>query len=195
LNQGFPADVGMSSTKLDDGAWAEGWVHPSWLNGTLNESDWEVQLEAADRAGRVGDIFIASLGYSNPDELEYGLASFLLVAHHQGRAVVQPMPILRGDPANAGMSLKVMMREYNKYKSYFDVRLGGALRERMYVNLGSGSVWRRTFANGDVYVNSSDARSVTIQLGAPMLAVTGETISMCTLALTPALSLQSLGSP
>jgi hypothetical protein len=167
--------------KLDDGAWAEGWVQLPWDTGKLKENDWEIQLEAADRASRFGEIYICGLGYSSAEELEYGLASFLLIVHHQGRAVVQPMPKLPGEPVNAGMSLKVMMREYSKYRSYFDVLLGGALRERMYVNLGNGSVWRRTFSNGEVYVNSSDSRSVSIQLGAPMLTVTGETVNMFSL--------------
>ena len=169
--------------KLDDGAWAEGWVHPYWLNGTVNENEWEVQLEAADRAGRFGEVFIAALGYSTPEELEYGLASFLLVSHHQGRAVVQPMPLVKGEPPNSGTSLQVLMREYNKYKSLFDAPLGRGLRERRYITLQFGSVWRRTFANGDVYVNASATRYVTIDLGGPMVRATGETVR--TIALGP----------
>ncbi len=162
--------------KLYDGAWAEGWVQLPWQTSKLKETDWEIQLEAADRAGRFGDIFICSLGYSSPEELEYGLASYLLIVHHQGRAVIQPMPQNPGEPSNAGNSLQVMMREYSKYRSYFDALLGGALHERIYVNLGNGSVWRRSFANGEVYVNSSDDRYVIFDLGGPMISVTGETV-------------------
>ena len=168
--------------KLADGAWAEGWINPYWVDTTLPESFWEVQLEAADRADRFGDVFIASVGYSNPDELEYGLASYLLVAHHQGRVVFQPMPKTPGEPDDAGLSLKVMMREYSKYQSYFDVMLGASPQERQYIDTGYGMVWRRKYELGDVYVNSSDSRKVKVYLAGPVRTVRGETIKGFTLA-------------
>jgi hypothetical protein len=168
--------------KLMDGAWAEGWVHPYWVDTAMKEGYWEVQLEAADRAGRFGDTFIASVGYSNADELEYGLASYLLVAHRQGRVVFQPMPKMPGAPDDAGLSLKVMMREYRKYQSYFDVMLGASPQERQYVNMGDGMVWRRKYELGDVYVNSSDSRKVTVNLAGPVQTVRGETVNGFTLA-------------
>lgn len=163
--------------KMSDGAWAEGWVHPPWADQPLRENDWETQIEAADRAGRFGDVFIACLRYSNAEELEYGLASYLLIAHHQGRVVIQPMPMTGVNTADNGMSFQVMMREYMRFQKYFDVPLGAAPQERQYINVGDGSVWRRKYSNGDVYVNSSDTRTITVNLAGPMITVTGETVS------------------
>ena len=42
---------------------------------------------------RNGQVFIAATPYRNDAELEFALASYLLVVHHQGRLVFQPMPM------------------------------------------------------------------------------------------------------
>ena len=47
----------------------------------------EMRLEAADRAGVYGQTYIAAGAYRNDAELEFLLASYLLVAHRQGRLV------------------------------------------------------------------------------------------------------------
>jgi len=166
---------------LFDGAWSEGWIYPYWANGPLSEDFWEIQVEAADRAARFDNVFIASIAYTNADELEYGLASYLMAAHSQGRLVVQPMPKYPGEPIDAGMSLKVMMREYRRYQDYFDAPLGGPLQERHEINVEGGTVWRRKFQNGDVYVNSHDKGSVTVSLTGAVLTVSGQRVSHFTL--------------
>ncbi len=164
-----------------DGAWCEGWVRPYWAAAPLNENAWEMQVEAADRAARIDNVFIASLAYTNTEELEYGLASYLLACHSQGRLVLQPMPVYPGEPVDAGMSLSVMQREFNRYRNYFDSPLGGPVQERHEIPATGGEVWRRRFQNGDVYVNSHDRGALTVQLAGPMLTAAGQSITNFTL--------------
>ena len=170
--------------RLMDGVWAEGWIRPYWAPEPLPENFWEVQMEAADRAGRLsenklsGDIFIAACAYHNAEELEYGLACYLLASHMQSRLVFQPMPIYPGEPTNAGVSARVMRREYERYKSYFDAPLGIALQERHEIVLAGNSVWRRRFQNGDVYVNSHDTGTCMVDLAAPMMTLDGKMVKM-----------------
>jgi hypothetical protein len=168
--------------KMLDGAWAEGWIRPYWSTESLPENFWEVQIEAADRSGRLsedklsGDIFIAAFAYRNAEELEYGLACYLLASHMQSRLVFQPMPQYPGEPSNAGVSARVMRREYERYKNYFDAPLGIALQERHEIVLGGNSVWRRRFQNGDVYVNSHDSGTCSVDLAAPMMTLDGKMV-------------------
>ncbi len=161
---------------LTDGAWAEGWLRPYWADGDVSEEQWEIEVEAADRAARNDQVFIATCGYKNDSELEFALASYLLAIHHQGRLVFQPMPLVEGAPNDAGLSLDVAQREIKAKARFFDVPLGVALQERHTVPVTNGLVWRRSFANGLVYVNSDDKRSVTVDLGGPMERPTGERV-------------------
>lgn len=165
-----------------DGAWAEGWVHPYWAEETLPDSLWEIEMEAADRAARTDKVFIAAAAYHNDDELEYALASYLLAAKRQARVVFQPMPLRPGQPENAGMSLAVLKREVAAKAAYFDAPLGVALQERHAISLHDGPVWRRAYQFGDVYVNSDDHYTVTVDLGGPMVRVNGQTVQTFTLA-------------
>ena len=158
-----------------DGAWAEGWVHPYWAEEPLADKFWEVDVEAADRAARTDKVFLVTAAYRDDDELEYALASYLLVAKRQSRVVFQPMPQRPGQPSNAGMSLAVLKKEVAEKSAYFDVLLGVALQERHAISLHDGPVWRRAYQFGDVYVNSDDHRSVTVDLSGPMLSVNGKT--------------------
>ena len=160
---------------VTDGAWAEGWLHPYWLEDTLSDKLWEVEMEAADRAARTDRVFIVAAAYHDDDELEYALASYLLVAKRQSRVVFQPMPLHTGQPQNAGLSLAILKRELAVKAAYFDAPLGVALQERHAISLSDGPVWRRQYQFGDVYVNSDDRRSVTVQLAGPMVSSTGET--------------------
>ncbi len=157
---------------LMDGAWAESWVH--WYN--LSEDDWEIALEAADRAGRSGQVFIATAIYHNDAELEFDLASYLLVVHTQGRCVFQPMPILPDAGTDAGRSLAVLRKQVAAKAAYFNVPLGFPLQERHTIATEGGTVWRRAFTNGVVYVNSSEKRTCTLQLGGALERVTGEKV-------------------
>lgn len=159
---------------LTDGAWAEGWVHPYWADDPLADRYWELHVEAADRAARTEKVFIAAVAYHDDDELEYALASYLLTAKRQSRVVFQPMPLRPSQPTNAGLSLAVLKREVAEKAAYFDVPLGVALQERHAITLHDGPVWRRAYQFGDVYVNSDDHRTVTVDLGRPMLSVNGQ---------------------
>ena len=166
---------------LMDGAWAEGWLRPYWAEGDVPEAFWEIQLEAADRAARLGQVFLAAAAYHNPQELEYLLASYLLVAHKQGRFVLQPMPQTPGGPPDAGFSLAVLKQEVAKYGSYFNAPLGAGIQERHQIVVDGGPVWRRAYSNGAVYVNPHASRTVTVPLGGPMRRVTGEDVRQVTL--------------
>lgn len=160
---------------VTDGAWAEGWLRPYWLKSWLPEKIREIQMEAADRASLFDQVFIAACAYRDDAELEFALGCYLLVLHRQGRLVFQPMPQRPGDPEDAGYSLAVLRREVQEKAAYFDVELGAALQERHRVRVEGGSVWRRRFQKGAVYVNVSDDQKVTIDLGGPLQRLSGET--------------------
>ncbi len=157
-----------------DGAWAEGWLRPYWLPASVRERLWEIQMEAAERAARSGQVFIAATAYRNDAELEFGLASYLLAWHRQGRLVFQPMPQATGQPADRGFSLAVTRREVEAKAAYFNAPLGAANQERHLTPAVGGMVWRRSFQTGVVYVNADDQRTVTVALGGPMTRVTGQ---------------------
>jgi hypothetical protein len=160
---------------LTDGAWCEGWVQPYWDRLPLSESLWETQMEAADRAGRLGQAFIVGSAYRNERELEFALASFLLVVHNQGRVVFQPMPISAGEPQDAGFNLAVLQREIREKPQYFRIPLGRGLQERHRVPEEEG-VWRRNFQFGDVYVNSDESKTLTIRFGGNMRRLSGKVV-------------------
>ena len=164
-----------------DGAWAEGWLRPYWAEGNVPENFWEVQLEAADRYARTGQVFIAAGAYHNTQELEFLLASYLLVAHRQGRLVFQPMPQRPGSPPDAGFSLAVLKQEMAEHSSYFNASLGVGVQERHQVTVDGGTVWRRAYSNGVVYVNANGQRTVTVKFGGLMRHVTGEEVNQVTL--------------
>jgi hypothetical protein len=159
--------------KQIDGAWVEGWVRPYYANAPVNEAEWERQLEAADRAGRLGQVFIAAAAYHNTAELEYALASYFLVYHTQGRVVFQPMPLIDGQRDDVGYSLTILRREVLSRPRYFNAALGWPKQERHLVPALGGSVWRRTFQFGVVYVNSSETATVTVELGNAMKRLDG----------------------
>jgi hypothetical protein len=167
---------------ITDGAWAEGWIYPYWADDPLPDATREIQMEAADRAARTDKVFLATTAYRTDAELEYVLASYLLVAKRQSRVVFQPMPLRPGQPTNAGMSLAVMKREVAEKSAYFDAPLGVALQERHSITLQDGSFWRRAYQFGDVYVNSNDDRSVTVELAGKMLRVNGKIVQRFVLA-------------
>jgi hypothetical protein len=168
-----------------DGVWAEGWLYPYWSDQPLPEKHWEMQLQAADRLARTGQVFIAAYSYSSDADLEFGLASYLLVAHKQGRFVFQPMPVLPFLPRDAGYSLAVMKQVFAAKSGFFNVMLGPALQERhpLKVNkpldsdqVGSAFVWRRAFYNGVVYVNSDEKMVAEVDLGGEMKRCNGEIV-------------------
>lgn len=159
-----------------DGAWAEGWLHPYWSDAPLPPIFWEIEEEAADRAARNRQVFIAAAAYHNDAELEYDLASYLLVTHHQGRLVFQPMPLQPSQPPDAGFSLAVLRREVAAKPGYFNAPLGVALQERHLVQVQDGVVWRRSFQNGVVYVNADIKQEVTVQLGGTMKRPNGDLV-------------------
>ena len=161
---------------LTDGAWAEDWVHPYWAADPSRDGIWELNVEAADRAARTDKVFIVAAAYHDDAELEYALASYLLVAKRQSRVVFQPMPLLPGQPENAGLSLAVLRREVTTHAAFFEAPLGVALQERHSISLPDGTVWRRAYQFGDVYVNSDDYRSVTVVLGGRLRSIHGETV-------------------
>ncbi len=158
---------------LIDGAWLEGFVRPYWNDEPLNSRQWEIQLEAMDRYAEAGQVFIAMAAYKNANELESDLASYLLVVHHQGRAVFQPMPLtIKGHP-DAGYSLTIMREQVKLYPGYFNVPLGRPVQTRHMVPDGKLNVWVRKFQHGVVYFNSADSGSLTVNLGAPMRRMNG----------------------
>ena len=169
-----------------DGAWAEGWLYPYWSDVPLPTKQWEMQLQAADRAARTGQVFIAAYSYSSDADLEFGLASYLLVSHKQGQFVFQPMPVLPYVRRDAGYSLALFKRTVAAKKAYFDVLLGPAMQERHEIRVNapldsakgsSGTfVWRRAFYNGVVYVNSSETDTAEIDLGGAMKRCNGKIV-------------------
>ncbi len=178
---GLPGRYWDQFYTLLDGAWSEGWVHPYWSEETLPDIYWELHMEAAERAARTEQVFIVSTAYRDDDELEYALASYLLVAKRQARLAFQPMPLRPGQPANAGLSLAVLRRELTDKAAYFDAPLGVALQDRHQISISGGAVWRRAYQFGDVYVNSNDRTEAVVKLGGPMLNPRGQTVQSFTL--------------
>ena len=165
-----------------DGAWDEGFLLPYWTDVIPSEDEREMRLQAADRAGAFGQTYIAAGAYHNDAELEFLLASYLLVARRQGRMVFQPMPISPlFDRDDAGRSFAVFKQQILSRRAYFDVPLGYSTRERFLVAGLEARVWRRDYSHGAVYVNSEDERSVTLRFAAEMRRVTGEKIREITL--------------
>jgi hypothetical protein len=160
---------------LTDGAWCEGWVQPYWDRLPISESLWETQMQAADRAGRLGQAFIVGSAYRNDKELEFALASYLLIVHNQGRVVFQPMPIRAGEPQDAGFNLAVLQREIREKPQYFRVPLGRGMQQRHQVPEEDG-VWRRNFQFGDVYVNSDERKTITVRFGGNMRRLSGKVV-------------------
>ena len=161
---------------LVGGAWAEGWVLPHWSGTPLPDAQWELHVEAGDRADRADQIMIACAAYHNDAELEYVLASFLMSYHAQGRLCLQPMPLRAGQPSDAGYNLAVFRKEIEAKSSYFNAPLGAAMQERHTLRVEGGDVWRRHFENGDVYVNSADSRARTLYFSGPMRRLDGTTV-------------------
>ncbi len=176
-----------------DGAWCEGWLKPHWSEEFLPEDIREIQLQAADRTARSGKVFIAAAAYSNDSELEFIVASYLMVYHKQGRLVLQPMPQIPFVRSDAGLSLKVFQNEVKRHAALFQVPLGAAVQERHQINTTidpalpstdqARVVWRRAFSYGVVYVNSDDKRSARLLMGSTMRRVNGERLT--TLDLPP----------
>ncbi|HLV80295.1 MAG TPA: hypothetical protein VKT32_08425 [Chthonomonadaceae bacterium] len=180
----LPPPAGMEAPQLRDrlwddyatwidGAWAEGWIHPYWSETPLPESFWEIEVEAADRAARSGQVFIAAAAYRTDADLEYDLATYLMAYHRQGRLVFQPMPLLPSQPPDAGFSLAVLRQQVAEKPGYFNVPLGVALQERHIIPVTGGVAWRRGFQNGVVYVNPDDTQTVSVQLGGAMKRLDG----------------------
>jgi len=166
---------------LADGAWAEGWVTPYWSGQPLPDAQWELHIEAADRAARMDQVFIACAAYHNDDELEYVLASFLMTYHAQGRLCLQPMPLRPGQPADAGYSLAAFRREVTAKANFFNPTLGMPMQERHPIRMEGGDVWRRQFQGGDVYVNSEDTRTKILRFSGTMRRLNGKVIRQLTL--------------
>lgn len=159
-----------------NGAWAEGWVIPHWSGETLPNAQWERHIEAADRADRNDQVFIACAAYHDDNELEYVLASFLMAYHRQGRACLQPMPLRAGQPPDAGYSLAVFRKEITDKANFFNPPLGVAKQERHPLRVEGGDVWRRQFQGGDVYVNSDDTRAKTLRFSGNMRRLNGDVV-------------------
>ena len=161
---------------LVGGAWAEGWVLPYWSGTPLPDAQWELHVEAGDRADRSDQIMIACAAYHNDAELEYVLASFLMSYHAQGRLCLQPMPLRVGQPPNAGYNLAVFRKEIEAKADYFNAPLGAAMQERHMLPVEGGNVWRRQFENGAVYVNSDDTKPRTLYFSGPMRRLDKKTV-------------------
>ena len=156
-----------------EGAWSEGWLRPYWSENPVSEQVWEMQVEAADRASFSFQPFIAAAAYKNASQLEFALASYLLVAKSQGRVVFQPMPVFPNQSPDAGLNLAVLRREMTRWKSYFRVPLGLGIQQRHQIQANGGLVWRRRFSHGEVYVNSSASNTTTIDFGGKMKRLDG----------------------
>lgn len=154
--------------KMMDGAWSEGWVSPYWADAPVSESVWKMHLEAADRAGWNGQVFICAASYQNDAELEFALASYLLVVHNQGRVVFQPMPRRANEASDAGLDLSVLQREMREKPNYFRPLLGLGMQQRHPIRVQGGFVWKRGFQFGEVYVNSDDEDVAYIAFGGKM---------------------------
>ena len=156
-----------------EGAWAEGWLRPYWEDRTVSERVWEMQVEAADRASYSLQPLIVAAGYRNADDLEFALASYLLIAKKQGRVVFQPMPIDPKGKPDAGLDLAVLQREVKKYDKLFHVTLGSGIQQRHQIPVQGGLIWHRRFELGEVYVNSNETKTLTLTFGGEMKRVSG----------------------
>ncbi len=166
---------------LIDGAWLEGFARPYWSGEPIGSHQWEIQMEAMDRYGEAGQVFVAMAAYSNTTQLEDDLASYLLVVHHQGRAVFQPMPLsIKGHP-DAGYSLAVLRQQVLEYPGYFNVPLGRPIQVRHMVPDGRLNVWVRKFQHGVVYFNSDDRGTLSVNLGSAMRRMNGSLARRVTL--------------
>jgi hypothetical protein len=165
---------------IEEGACVVGWLHERGSDRPLRESRWEIDEEAADRLGRVAQIFIAATPFRDASELEYDLASYLLVARRQGRVVFQPIPadMLKSPSVFSLTACRALVKKWDRL---MNAPLGVAMQERHRVPIEGGPVWRRAFANGVVYVNSSDGRVCTLRLGGALERADGEKISTVTL--------------
>ncbi len=177
----LPGRVWDEMYPLVNGAWAEGWVTPYWSGVPLPDAQWELHIEAADRADRSDQVMIACAAYHNDDELEYVLASFLMAYHAQGRLCLQPMPLRPGQSLDAGYDLNAFRKEIAAKSAYFNVPLGQAQQERHPLRVDGGDIWRRAFQGGDVYVNSDDNRPRTIHFGGVMRRLNGKRVRDLTL--------------
>lgn len=164
-----------------DGAWVEDWVESYWTGQPLTAVEWERQQEAAERYSLNGLFFVVAAAYHNTTELEYALASFLLIEHRQGRLAFQPMPLYKGQRNDIGFSLRVMQQEVARYSNYFNVPLGLPLQERHLVPASGGRLWKRTFQNGMVYVNPSDTQTLTVAFGATMQRLNNQLVQQIVL--------------
>lgn len=158
---------------ITDGAWMSQWLRSAQTGVPDTERVWEIEMEAADRAAKFGQVFIACAPYHSTSELEYALASYLLVAHRQGRLVFQPMPLRVNEPRSAGYSLAVMQRELKTHSELFDAPLASAFQQRHLVPSKAGHLWRRAYRFGTVYVNSADSGTATVDFGGPMMRLNG----------------------
>ncbi len=177
----LPGRVWDEMYPLVGGAWAEGWVTPYWSGVALPDAQWELHIEAADRADRSDQVMIACAAYHNDDELEYVLASFLMAYHAQGRLCLQPMPLRPGQSPDAGYDLNAFRREIAAKSAYFNAPLGQAQQERHPLRVDGGDIWRRQFQGGDVYVNSDDNHARTIHFGGWMRRLNGKRLRDLTL--------------
>ena len=167
---------------VSDGAWDEGFLAPYWTDAPQPDAVRELHLEAADRAGRFGQVYIASGAYRNDDELEFLLASYLLIVHRQGRVVFQPMPTLPlFAQDDAGRSFAVFKQQILSRRAYFDAPLGFATGDRHLIAGLPARVWQRDYQQGIVYVNADDERSATLYFGVKMQRVNGQMVREATI--------------
>lgn len=158
-----------------DGVWGEGWLQPYWADYSLPIGIREIHLAAANRSAKNGHVFIANPGYRNAEDLETLAAHFLLVNYTQSSMVFQPMPIVAGQPSDAGYSLALYRKQIEQYPGIFLTPLGVPQEEKIRVRCLNGYAWRRRFQFGVVYVNPADRYSVKLPLGSQMLCVDGRT--------------------
>ena len=176
LEPELPGRIWDELFPLLSGAWVEGWVTPYWTGAPLPDAQWELHIEAADRADRNDQVMIVGAAYHNDEELEYVLASFLMSYHMQGRCCLQPMPLRPSQPTDAGLSLAVFRKEITSKPNFFNPPLGVPFQERHALRVEGGDVWRRQFQGGDVYVNSEDTRAKTLYFSGPLRRLNGKVI-------------------
>jgi len=136
--------------RVIDGAWHEGWVRFYGAHDSPHDGNaWEADIGSLERFSAGGRPYIASAAFRNRDELEYGLANYLLAIKGPS-GVFQPMweydPVTRG-----GFNLDIVRREVESNRDLFDTDLGCPTGDRQKKD----GVWYRTFERGLVVVNAS----------------------------------------
>jgi hypothetical protein len=142
-----------------DGAWHEGWVRYYGAHEQPHDGQtWEWDIRSAEQFSAAGKPYIASAAFANANELEYGIANYLLATRGPSM-VFQPM-LAYDTKTRGGFNFELVRQAVETHRPLIDVDIGCPTgpRER-----NKDGVWIRHFQHGLVVVNPDrGARTVTV---------------------------------